>query len=486
MKNNIWDSDNNRLFIILSITFISVYFFPGVIYTRLFFLSFIPVIYFAKKDYLWLVWLFILFDAPGYLFSGGYIDDPNRIPSYPIVTDISISFYEIITFTLLIKSFRKKRINYQFIFKKESLLFIGLFLFYFIYTFFFFKIEIVKAYRTLLPWTYVYIFYVLIDSEYKFLKFNKVLFPIVFIVLLMSLYSILQGEHFVNLFKKGEQFLVKENLEYQITPAASKASRILFSVFIIFYCTIISLFYYYKKESYFPKNYLLLIISIAYLSCIITGTRGYFLALTFIIFISLIYNSSKGNLFIKIFRSFLIIAAVSIILINIFPVIKIQLDLAIERLSTIIEFAKGDISIHRIEYRIPEMMEHIRRSPILGYGFSSTYFNNTQNDIGFHTTILNVGYLGIIFLYSIFIALIIKIWKYSKSYHYQRIYSKSGYIFIIGLLGILIFHFSTNISYGLDPGIHGSHHERYFIYALLLNQFNLTVRTTKYIQMGKF
>ena len=103
MMVKIWDKDNFLLLGLLVITFVLVYYSPDIIITRVAFLLFLIPLYFSKKDYIWLAWIFIIVDAPGYLFKGGLLNDPNRIPVYPLISSISISFFDLAILILIIK-----------------------------------------------------------------------------------------------------------------------------------------------------------------------------------------------------------------------------------------------------------------------------------------------------------------------------------------------------------------------------------------------
>lgn len=464
---------------LLLLTFFLIYFSPYLIINRIIFLLLLIPIYKSKKDYLWIAWLFILFDAPGYLFKGGLLNDPHRIPIYPIISSISITFYDLAILVLLIKAILKKNNSYhRFIFKKDMIFFIGLIIFYSVFSMLTFPFDIFSFYRTIIPWTFIYICFKLLDTEQKVLNFNKLLFPIVFIVLILTIYYLFTGSHFVNHFK-GD-YRIKSNLEEgQDIERLKYAARSLFSVTIVFYSLIMALVYYRRKNSIFPKYYLIIIVSSCFFSCFLTATRGYLLAVSFIILLSFLSNISN---LIKLFETIvitLVIIAIFYIIMNANPVIRRQYILAIERYNTIGLLFEGDITaggtVQRLDIRGPKVMSYVKESPLFGYGFSKPYYINADGDVGFFTVLLNVGYVGFVLIYIIFFGIIYKIFRFSSMKTYKTYFNNSGYVFIIGLLGIHIYHLTTNILFGLSPSAEASYPEKYLIYALLFSNFNHTI-----------
>jgi len=210
-RKSIWDKDNTLIFILLLGTFVVVYFIPVVILKRILFLALLPVIYKTKKDYFWLAWLFILFDAPGYLFKGGSIDDFERIPAYTLASSISISFYELVIFTYFFKTILHKRRKGFFLFNKESQFFFLLIILYLTYSIIGYDFDVIIIFRSLAPWFFAFIILYYMGSDIgSYNKFNKLIFPFIFVYFIIQIYSIVAGEQFVNLFK--ESHLVKSRI----------------------------------------------------------------------------------------------------------------------------------------------------------------------------------------------------------------------------------------------------------------------------------
>lgn len=475
--NRIWDKDNTLFLWILIITFLLVYYSPSVTITRFAFLFFLPFIYSSRKDYIWIAWLFVIVDGPGYLFQGSMFSDPHRIPIYPLFASISISFYDLLLFTYIFKIIVKKRyrVKNPFIFRKETIIFFSIILLYVVYSMLGFKSNMISIYKLLMPWGFAIIVYYTFMRETDFYKFNKLVFPLVFFLLFVQLYSLIAGEQFVNLFK--ETNLIKEHLSKDLTESFDSSFRTLSSVFLTLYVVVVSFFYLGKLDKWFPKKYLLLIVVISFINAFITGTRGYLLSVVFISVMSYFFVLDRNKIS-NAFASFGILVFIVLLLPRISPKFENQFQNVTERYETLILLAQGDVTaggtLQRLNVRAPRVMKQANESPVFGHGFSNPYFEFAEGDVGFHSMVLNSGWVGTVIQYILISSILIKIYRKNRNRKYKMQYAKGGIVFIIGILGILLFHHSTNMAFGMTPGAQYAIHERYIIYGLLLVFFNNT------------
>lgn len=474
IKKVIWDNDNTNLFILFLGTLVVVYFIPFVFLKKTLFLALLPIIYKTKKDYFWLAWLFILFDAPGYLFKGGSIDDAERIPAYTLVSSISISFYELVIFTYFLKTILQKKRKGLFLFNKESQFFLLLIFLYLTYSIIGYNFDAITIFRSLAPWFFVFIIIHYLGSDIGSLdKFNKLIFPFIFIYFITQIYSILVGEQFVNLFKETQ--LIKSHLSKEDFTHAP--FRSLSGVFFSIYVVTMALYYRFKKFPIYPRYYLDLIISVCLINSFLTGTRGFFLSVLIIIILAYLSNNKLKQI---LKFSGVIISAIVLVLVfsSLFPKFEKQFKAASNRQSTILLLAEGDVTaggtLRRLDHRGPQVMKKVEENPLLGFGFSNDFYNNAQGDVGFHSLILQVGYLGLITLYTLLFFVLFKIRSIAKSIKYKQLYNKSGYVFAFAILAIIFYHNTTHMSFGLSPGVGGNVYEVFFVYGLILVSFSNT------------
>lgn len=481
-KVKIWDKENNIFLVLYLSTILIVYYSPSPIIPRIVFLIILFIIYNSKKDYFWLAWIFVIVDSPGHLFSGGAFGDTQRIPIYPISPGEVLSFYDLLAIVYLLKIFSRKTDYSQFIFLSQVRIFVGIIFFYLGLSFLLFGLDFTAFYRSISPWIFVYAIIAFMHSEEKFYRFNKLIFPFVVFAILAQVFSFIQGQHLVNYLKIGGEYQFKEHLAILIDENAERPGRNLYSIFIILYSLTLAVVYYSRKNSVFPKNYLVFLIIAAFFSTILTGTRGFLLSSSVIVFGSILLGIKNMTMTFRYATIVGLIIIVSIEFSSYVPILGRQLELVTQRYQTLYLLAQGDLTmggtLERLTIRKPRIMKIIKQSPFFGFGFSKTYYLHADNDIGFYTVILNVGYLGSIALHILFIVIMAKIFQVSSMRSYNSVYQNSGYIFLFGFAGIIIFHITTNIAFGLTPSANESMHERYMIYGFLLVQFSATAKTS--------
>lgn len=394
-----------ELLLYLIIAVILVYFISSPL-NKILFLGLLPLVWKTKRDYIWLVFFFIVEDIPGGLFSGGLANDPYRFPIYTIVQGISFSLRELYLILLIVKVLVKPEYrqtlgkNY---FRKE-LSVLGYYLIFLLfisvligmdYTGFrnFYKICINLTLFVSIP--------LILKSREDFIRFLNVLFPFAIIAILLQVYSLIYGQQLVALFKPGVT-VVQSVLSS--SGQTEEWQRPIEMVHVLLVCFTGSLFFLNKGENVFKTWYLLTINILSFLGIFMTGTRSWFISLIVIyvyFFISRLNQISIG-LFRKTVFTFLIIIVISFI-----PVIKNQILTAWDRLSTVEKIAEGDITAggtaKRFNVRAPRVMEGFRKSTILtGAGFSKLYYKYADGHVGYHNMLLNIGIIGmLLFLYII-------------------------------------------------------------------------------------
>lgn len=424
-----------EVFFYLIVTVILVYFVDTRINTWISLLIF-PVIWYSKRDYLWLAFFIVVVDMPGGLFSGGIQQEQFRLPIYVIGAGISFTFYELFVIVIFIKSLSVKRIrsNYSPPFcLKELRLLLGLFIVLILISIpFGFGFNSISAvFKTALTLTLFYSVFYLINSKKHLINFFKILFPFVFVALVLQIYGLINGEQFVAFLKPGSGV---EQGSYNIDADKETWQRPIEMAYTVFLTFSGSLFLLSYQLHNFKKWYLALVNLLSYIVILLTGTRGWFIAFSFGYVAFFLF--SRKILTRLVIRSGLIILLV-IFLITLVPVINKQIKNAWSRIITIESVVKGDITaggtLGRFNIRAPRVMEGFYSSSIiLGAGFSDLYFTYEDGHIGYNNLLLNAGVLG-------FLVIIYSFWKllrkpFSKPPGYKFVYIRASTIPLIMLL----------------------------------------------------
>lgn len=441
----IWSKENNQLLLLLSLSFLSVYLLPRFV-NMVIFLGFLVLIYRSRVDYLWLVWFFVIYDAPGLLFSAGRKDE-LRLPIYPLGPGISIGFQDLFLFVYFLKAIFSKR-QLSFVFKKEFTLFYIIGGFVFLYSFLLgmnFGI-LFQLIRTVLPWAWVLLMPYFINSQEQILKVSRLLFPFIFFALASQIYTYYTGSYLDDLLQggKGDFLQVTENGE---------ASRSASAVFITFFIFVQSFFFFLWKNRTFSKYYLATIIFTALLTIFLTATRGWIIAFLFISMGAFLFLSGN-RLFKQTVRIAIIAGGLLLILQYNFPIVKRQIKLTYERVITLQKLAEGDITaggtLSRISERGPRVMAKVWESPLIGWGFSEDYYQYADGHVGNQTIMLNVGILGYLYLTGLLFYFCYKIWVLSRKNIFILRYGTAPRVYLLGLLAVFIIHSSSTQFWGYD------------------------------------
>ncbi len=395
-----------ELLLYLTVAVVLIYYVPAP-FNKILFLGLLPLAWRTKRDYLWLAFFFVVEDTPSGLFSGGLVGDPYRLPIYNLMPDISFTIREIYLLLILVKVLFKpvyKQNLQKNYFKKElSLLGYYLFALLIISTFMGMTFDGYKSlYKICLNLTlFISVPMIFYHRDY-FVKFLNIIFPFAIIAILFQVYSLTFGQQLIAVLKPGVSS-VQGVLSG--SGSAEEWQRPIEMAHVLLVCFIGSLFFLNKGNKFFKPGYLITINLVSFLAIFLTGTRTWFLALIVVyLYFFLIRLQQLSTGFIR----YIFIISALVIGIGFVPVIRNQIFNAWDRLSTLENFAEGDITaggtVSRFDVRGPRVMEGFRASTIIsGAGFSKLYYEYQDGHVGYQNMLLNAGIAGII-LFALIIA----------------------------------------------------------------------------------
>jgi len=409
--------------------------------SRVIFLVILVAAFRTKLDYVYLVWFFILNDAPGLLFSGGEFD-AKRIPLYPVVAGISVSFQDLFVLLYLFKIIRLKQ-PLQFIFKKEFKWFV-------IYAFAVVAYSLplgmrfdnmIVTFRVLLPWSLIFVLPTYIYNREILIRVCILIFPMVLLALASQIFCYITGSFW--------DHRLRGMSSWHVAVEGGDVSRSYSAVYIILFSIIQALFFLYTKKGGINKNYLSLIIFIGAFSIFLTATRGWIIAIAFLLVgVFLLFGFSREIT--RWFRLAILSLIVFLIVGALFPVVLQQTKGSSQRLSTLEALAAGDVTaggtLKRLDVRAPRVMNKFWESPVVGWGFSLEYYRHQDSHVGQYNLLLQVGVLGYIFFNGLFVVFCLKIWRMGKNPIIRKDHGKAMGIFILGMLSAFSIH-STSIQF---------------------------------------
>ncbi len=407
-----------ELLLYLFIAFILIYY-TGARLSRLAFLIILPVVWFSKRDYFWLVFFFILMEMPGGLFSGGERDDPQRLPIYSLIPGISFSIQELYILTLLAKSLfvTKTQNSGTHLFFKNDLKTLA---YYLVLLLFISPLmgmsfgSMSQAFKIVLPLTLLYSLFRILDTDEKIIRLLRLLFPFAFITLALQAFELVNGQQVISMVKPGVT-VVQGVLSTTEPGGWIRPIEMGHAMFITFTG---SLWLLMNKRHNFNRYYLISVNLVSFLAVFMSGTRSWIIAFAagYIVFIYLTGIRSTTILM----RS-LIIIFILVLLINFVPIIHNQVLNAFSRVKTIEAVAQGDITgggtISRYDVKAPGVMKAFWSSSIIfGAGFSNLFFDYSNGHIGYHNILLNAGIIGLFLFLSIIVKLLYYPFRISGKY----------------------------------------------------------------------
>ncbi|MCJ7483543.1 MAG: hypothetical protein MUO31_11310 [Thermodesulfovibrionales bacterium] len=429
-----------NLFLLFFSAFILVYFIPSS-FNKILFPLYCVLFFRSKSNALWIVFIIILIELPGGLFSGGLREDMVRLPIYPLAAGVSISFEQLLIFTGIMKVFKNKLKYKPLGFLSKNIKLIALYFIFLLFLSFFMGISFYgfrNLFKILVNLTLFYSVYFLFAEESEFVDFFKLVFPLAFVAFLLQLYDLIFGHQLIKLFRPGV-------VSTQGVLGMGEFDRPIEMVHVLLFTFFGSLYYLILKKELFNKNYLLIVNLISYCSIFITATRTWFIAFTFTYFLLLLFKPGK---MIKLILKNSILLIVAVLSLFSLSILKNQFSHAYQRIKSIELIVQGDVTaggtLQRFDKRAPKIMKAFAKSSILvGAGFTDNYWENSDQHIGFHNFLFNGGIIGVMFPLYLVINIFYFTIKVGKKIGNQNPYKNALIIFILWMVGLLILNSST-------------------------------------------
>lgn len=435
ITNNITQKRGKRdifnIYLLFAISVFIVYFAPRIIVIGLQTI-FLIVFFFSKKNYFWIAFVFIIENFPGSLFSRYTHDLQHTFSLLPESPSGTLYFWMLFILIALIKSLMSNS-NYKLIFRINILI---------LFTYFIFLIIVYGIYkytaviRTLLPWLFLIILPRLMKKEEHFMYFFNLVFSFMFFVFITQILQIFFGSTTATILRSSDTIFFTEEIETVVRPADG--------IFISYMSLLGALYYLRFKKKYFNKNYLIIITGFSIFSIFLTATRTWMLSTLFIIILYLIFIEKFKRDIIKR----LVFPVIIIVLITQYiSIVRQQIDLAIQRYSTIELVIEGDLTaggtVKRFTERGPAVMAKFYEKPLIGWGIGNEAIKYSDGHVGYQNLLMHTGIIGFILWLMLWFNYIFKMFNLNKIISSWNPYKNIPILFIIFLFGILIINTSS-------------------------------------------
>jgi hypothetical protein len=419
---------------------------------KLFCIVLIVMFWYSKADYFWFAFFIIVSLYPCGLFTETTFDAARRLPIYSPLPRISFSVLDLFLITALIKAFVKgKSVKYKDILKLKNIVYI----FPFILLISFFHGTTLKpflngAVRGLFYYTLIYSFPALLYNKKEIYKFMLMFFPFVFFELFSQFYTLNVGEQFVNYFDPGSMNQLYNSITGDIRAVPN--GYIILRISYVFAFIFLD-----NKDKVIPNVYSIIIILVILTSIIISATRSAIGMMLFIFFSYFIFIArKKPNILLQIFIFAVVLISV-LDFVNIFNLDNI-FSSSYKRFVGAVNVEEGSLKAgdtfdNRISNRLPFLVEKIKESPFVGYGFSDKYFEYFDVHLGgLPVGLLQVGIVGYSFYLIFIFGIFKKCFMYVKKLPKNNTFSNPIKVFIVCFFGYSIVNFTMDPIFVLNTG----------------------------------
>lgn len=426
-----------KFFTLVIISIVFNYFAPAVIKDLWYF--FVLYLYYRSKDEpLWLAFFLVLNDGFGSFF--GYRG--ANISSIPFLPQFEVGHLYVMMSVLKIFKHRIKVPVFYSKFMSIMLLYI---IFMYIYGLFQgspsgYNIHF-RSIRIIFPLFLIYTIPTLLRVPADYDRLFSFIFIIGIIAFLAQIFSIITGASPI-VFLGISEGAVTEVSETTTYRGFYNVSATLLSFFA-------SMYYLTVKTKVFDRNYMQIVLVASMGTALLSATRGWFLGLGFTLILFLIVVSRFN---IKRFLMFAVPLAILLLIGLLQPKINQQIQNALKRFKTLGAIMEGDLSAggtaSRATIQGPAVLKVWREHPILGWGYSDTFYKNQNGHVGNENVLLHSGIIGVSFMIAFFIYFHLKLVYLSGRLSGFNPYGRSFLVFPVFFVAMFIIHSTSGQLFG--------------------------------------
>jgi len=416
------------------LSYLAVYELPNILRAIVFLGIVVAFIFSRNSTAPWVIYFFFILSSPATLF---YAEESWFLLLTPTV---GVDYSFIISIGFLLKAYLNNyRISYRFI--DERNIFFLYILVLVVTGILWGGSSIANIFLTLkiLPNVLMILFLpVITDLERDELRMKKIIYVLITVLFIIQSYEIIIGRSIFdsvnNFFQRGEGSL----------------QRNISGTYLAFFALILTLseiLTIKTKTKTKTSRGSVIIFIFSVLLIVNTGARGWMVAVAAVISASLLSVIKRRKIFIGIAS----IAFIVLIILFLPEKYTNNIYRSFDRLSTVSLILEGDISAGgtatRLTERGPRVMQKFKESPVFGFGFSDITRSFYDGHVGNQSILLQSGLVGFFVLYMIIFRILRHFFRNSLFLSEENPYRTRLFIFMIGFIGIIIIHFTSQEMY---------------------------------------
>lgn len=452
---------------------VAVYYAPKLL-NYLYFLV-LPVLFWrSKHDYFWFAFYFIIVNTPAFLFFESSGEIVRRLPLYSLTGGLSFSVLDVFVLTSLAKVVVLGKMK-DFVISKPLRFLLLYFALVSIPMTFVLGTENSSFFNNFRPYFYYALlvsFYFLIDDTEDVFKFGYLMVPYVLFTLFDQLYLLTQDTLLISLINP-------ETIRTIVNNTLTNDARAYFSGFLlIFYAFLFALQLRCNPKYELFNGFAYGVIIVALATFLLSATRVYLMVPLVAFGMYVLLGRRGGNDAVKLSISVALFAIVffSLNIIS-FDFFMKSIWPRFEAFFVVIlgggNLAEFDTVQSRLDSDLPDLLEGIMISPLVGTGFSGVFREYVNDDLGFLNSILIFGLLGFTLLINFFVMLF-----YQLNYWVKRSGTDANARAILNttrmvMVGILLGYATTYDFFTVRQV------ERIYFVSILLASTEIAVRSIK-------
>jgi hypothetical protein len=431
-------------FLILFLSMIVVFYVNNVLafkYLAMFILALLAFI--SNKKFIWIAIFWVIVDSVGGLFSEKVIGEAVAgIPIINISSGISVGIKDLLLLAMLFSLTpmnRFSRINY------DHLLFYGLILFAALIGSLFFEASYKIVVSVVLRGYIIFLLYYTIRAEFKLQNLIQLFHLISLLLPVILIDQIFQAAFGIRLLTRYTDMQFKT----VVNTFTGDVRAVSFGMNTIFFSFVYGLFLLTIKRAKDMKIasffYGAMLVVMSVTSVMLSATRG----ILGVFGVILLFVSPY--LVLKI-RNVAIVLGVIFFLMNILGVVGLNVDYfyrntVVRVLATVLPVLTGgglnemDTSGRTTE--LPDLLDGIRHSPIVGYGISNNLFGVYNSNFGGLNTAVQFGIPAAIMILIIVFSWMFKLNRINKRLPQFSIYQSMGRVVYATLIGMMVGYLTT-------------------------------------------
>lgn len=298
-----------------------------------------------------------------------------------------------------------------------------------------------RVIRLIFPIFLIYLLPKLITTIEEYERLFAFIFFLGLMAFMAQFFSVVTGTSPMTYLglKEGRVF---EDLEQRAWRGFYNVTATLMSFFL-------AQFYLGSKKPIFNRFYLQIILIASFGTVFLSATRGWIVGygISLLLFLIFVIRINIRKLFI-----FSMVLAVFFQLLMLQPRIRTQFYNSFDRFMTLEALVEGDLTaggtVQRATERGPRVMKKWAESPLIGFGFSDTFYKTNDGHVGNQNILLHSGVVGALLLLGFWYYFFFKLIGLSHQVRKKHWLDNSLLVFPIFFLGWFFIHSTSGQHFG--------------------------------------